>query len=343
MSNFRATPRLSSCLVVTAPTTRLAGFSCVDLGFQGSREFACFRLINDGAIRDYRERYDPGRSQRYKAASARCPGTNGDAAEAANSLFPQSLSSVAKGLFGFSVGLGDARIPTGLAYHGFGSLDPDLALGGSALEVFDMTQIAASQTNQAVADRTDVVGDWNFDINDMHRDARRDFASRFEHVSGERIGVNLRSITFTTSHSSEASIGDRESRLEHLQGAIEDYLGDNGYRSLTRQEMASTPFSNTDQMRDFMVKNMPYGNRDFIRRTFGPHLVFLVNDADDHCYKVAEALTAEPEEGVKNDFGGMAVIVITIGTCRDDGGASKVLNQTIDEETELLEKKVSRP
>jgi hypothetical protein len=95
------TPHLSACLLLTPPTVRLAGFSCFDLGAQGNRELLCFHPIGDRALRKYRDNYDPAQTYSYKQAAASCPGTNHDASEAANSLFPQSLSAVAEARFGF--------------------------------------------------------------------------------------------------------------------------------------------------------------------------------------------------------------------------------------------------
>jgi len=343
MSRLGTTPRLSACLLLTPPTARLAGFSCIDVGFEGTRELICFQPIDDLALRRYHANYDPAQTYSYKQAAAGCVGTNRDASEAPNTLFPQLLSPIAKADFGFVVGLGESRTPLTLAYHGFGSIDPDLALSSSALEVFDMTQSEPGQANQAQADSTDSVGDWNFEIYDMPRESQRDFAGPFERASGERISVRMRLITISTIHSSNTPLEDHKSDLENWLKEIADYLKGEGFRSLTPEELARTPFHNTDAMRDFLVKNSPFGNRDFFRRMLGPHLVFLVNEEDEDCNKVAEAFVAEPEEGVKNDRGGAGLMAFTMGRCRTDGGPDEVLDQMIQQETEILENEVRRP
>lgn len=343
MSNLRMTSSLSACLLVTPPTARLTSFSCIDVDIQGNRELACFRLIDDSVLRKYQDDYDPALAYGYKQAAANCPSTNRDASEAPNSLFPQLLFPIAKPSFGFVVGLGDSRIPLARAYHGFGNVAPDLALTGAAIEVFDVTQYKPGQANQGGADSTDSVGDWKFEINDMPRESQRDFARPFEEASGERIGVRIRMITISSGHPLSIPFQDRQSDLDSWQQAIAIYLTGEGFRSLTRQEFASTPFHNTDAMRDFMVKHMPYGSSDFVRRTLGPNLVVLVDDDDNDCNKVAEAIVAEPEEGVKNDEGGMGFMVFTIGRCRDDGGPDAVLDDLLQHETEILKKEVKRP
>jgi hypothetical protein len=93
MSQFGSTSRLSSCLLATALTSGLAGFSCIDLGSQRDR-------VSSDAVERYHRDYDPAQANRYKRAAASCSATNQDASEAPNSLFPQSLNSVAKGDFG---------------------------------------------------------------------------------------------------------------------------------------------------------------------------------------------------------------------------------------------------
>jgi hypothetical protein len=339
MSMVQITPRLSACLLVTPPSARLAGFSCVDLGYQGTRELLCFNRIDDLTVRKYQDNYDPEWAYRYKRTAAGCAGTNGDASEAGNSLFPQSLSPIATARFGFVVGLGGSRIPLARAYHGFGSIDPSLAGSGSDLEVFDMIQIVSVQ-NPPVANSTDSIGEWKFDIYDTPEEFQRDLARPFEQASGKRIGVRLRVITISTTHSSNTPFEDRASDLERSQQAIADDLKDEGFRSLTPAELASMGLGNTDAMRAAIIKNMNYGPRASLNRTLGPHVVFLVNDEDDDCNKLGEAFVFQPEKEVKSDRGGMGLSVFTIGRCRSDGGPDEVLDPIIQQETEVLKNEV---
>jgi hypothetical protein len=343
MHHLQMTPKLSSCLLEGTPTNRLAGFSCIDLQSKGNRELVCFHPIAGSALRKYRDNYDSARTDRYKQAAANCPGTNRDASEAPNSLFPEVLYPIAKADFGFVLGLGTSRLPLARAYHGFGSVDPSLAIDTSAIEVFDLTKYEPGQASQRETDSTASVGDWKFEIHDMPRESQRDFARPFEQASGERIGVRFRLIMITTGRSSNVSLDYRKTHLEGWQTAIADFLEGEGFRNLTRQEFASTPFRNTDAMRDFMVKHMPYGSSEFASRTLGPHLVVLVDDDDARCNKIAEVIVGEPEEGVKNDHGGMGLMAFTIGSCRDDGGPDEVLDPLIQQETERLKKEVKQP
>jgi hypothetical protein len=78
---------------------------------------------------------------RYKKDAAHCPSTNGDAADAPDSLFPQVLAVIGKPELGFIVGMGNEKKPHTRAYHGFGNLD------SSAFEVFDMLKVESSNTD----------------------------------------------------------------------------------------------------------------------------------------------------------------------------------------------------
>lgn len=336
ISRLEATPRLRSCLLTMPPTSRFAGFSCIDVDFENIRELVCFEQIDESALQNFQNNYDAARTNRYKRAAASCPITNHDASEAKNTLFPQTLSPVAKGSFGFVVGIGDSHITSSRAYHGFGILDPTLSQTGSALEVFDMFRYKPGAKPAPLADFTDSVGDWQFEVNDLPRNSQRDFARPLEQASGERVGVRIRTITISTLHSSNTSYEDRKSDLDKWQQEIADYLIEQDFRKLTRSELAGTPFRDSDAIRNYVVKNMPFGNGAFSER-FGPHLVLLVNERDDDCYKVAEVFVAEPEEGVKNDHGSVGLTVFTIGGCRRDGGPDQVLDETIHQETKLLE------
>jgi len=340
MSRLRMVPSVNACLLAAPPANRLVGFSCIDSAVQDDREVVCFRTVDDRAIRRYQDNYDADAAYRYKQSAAGCPGTNGDASEAANTLFPQILSSIAKPRFGFAVGLGNARMPSTLAYHGFGSVDPEFGLTGSALEVFDMFHV---QANKKGASAIDSFGEWQFEIVDVPTESRRDFIRTFERVYGERVDLRVRMIFITTSHSANTSLRDRKSDLETWQRKIEDDLKGEGLRGLTSKDLAGTPFRNTDELRDAMLKNMAFANRDFLQRTLGPHVLFLVNYDDEDCNKVAEGFVMEPEEGVKNDRGGVGLTAFTIGRCREDGGPGKVLDELIKQETELLEREVRRP
>jgi hypothetical protein len=90
--------------------------------------------------------------------------------------------------------------------HGFASVDPDLAVNESALDVFDMIQDESVQKKQTMAESTDSVGDWKLDISDILRESQRDLARPLERASGERISLRLRLISTSTIHSSNTPI-----------------------------------------------------------------------------------------------------------------------------------------
>lgn len=340
MSQFQYAPRVKACLLSSSPTHRLTGFSCIDIAQTGSREVVCYRTISHRALTEYQNNDDAKPAYLYKKAAARCSSTNGDARDAPDSLFPQVFSVIGKPELGFIVGIGDERKPHIRAYHGFAEPDPELHLRTSAFEVFDMVQVEAGDEDSG--DNSVAEGEWKFDIIDAPTESQRDLARPFERVSGQRIGVRLRIIVINSAHSSKIPYDARRENLESWQQAIASNLEDQGFRSLTRAELSSMPFSNTNQMRDFIAQHMPYGQREFGDRTLGPHLVFRVDDNDDDCNKIGEVLVAEPEQDVKNDFGGFGLSFFTIGRCRKAGGSDDILDTLVDDATQIIQDGVKK-
>jgi hypothetical protein len=338
MSQLRYVPRAKVCLLSSPPTHRFAGFSCIDIAETGSRELVCYRTISSRSLKEYQNKDDATQGYRYKKAAAHCPSTNGDAADAPDSLFPQVLTVIGKPELGFIVGMGNEKKPHTRAYHGFGDLDPELHLSSSAFEVFDMLKVESSNADNE-GDNSIAEGSWNFEIIDAPPESQRDFARAFQQASGQRIAVRLRIININSAHASKIPFDTRKENLDSWQEAVGSYLDDQGFRSLTRAELSGTPFSNIDQMRDFMAKHMPYGQRN---NDLGPHVVFRVKDDDDDCNEVALAIVTEPKEGVSNDFGGLGLSTFTIGRCRDAGGPGNMLDSLIDDETDVIKDGVKK-
>lgn len=338
MSQLRYVPRANVCLLPAPPTRRLAGFSCIDIAETGRRELVCYRTISRRALKEYQDKNDATQGYRYKKAAAGCSSTNGDATDAADSLFPEVLAVIGKPELGFIVGMGDEQKPHTRAYHGFGDLDPELHISGSALEVFDMIKVDSgdgdSQGENSVAE-----GDWNFDIIDAPPESQRDFARAFQQASGQRFAVRLRIVNINSAHASKTPCDTRKDNLDSWQEAIGSYLEDQGFRSLTHAELSTTPFSNTDQMRDFVARHMPFGRR---KTNLGPHVVFRLDDEDTDCVKFALVIVTEPEQQVKNDFGGFGLSTYTIGLCRDAGGPDDILDSLIDDETDVIKDGVKK-
>ncbi len=340
MSQFQYATRVKTCLLSSPPTHRLTGFSCVDVAQAGSREVSCYRTISHRALKEYQDNDDPKPAYRYKKAAAGCSATNGDARDAPDSLFPQVLSVIGKPELGFIVGIGDEKKPHTRAYHGFAEPDPALHLSTSAFEVFDMVKVEGSDGDSD--DNSVAEGEWKFDIIDAPTESQRDLARPFERVSGQRIGVRLRIIVMNSAHSSKIPYDTRRANLESWQQAIASSLEDQGFRSLTRSELSSTPFGNIDQMRDFIAKHMPFGQRDIGDRALGPHVVFRIDDDDDDCTKIGEAIVFEPEQDVKNDFGGFGLSFFTIGRCRKAGGSDDILDSLVDDATQIIQDGVKK-
>ena len=337
MSRLRVAPGVNACLLATAPTARLARFSCIDLEMKGTREVSCFTIMDARAVTRFRPQFDAKRTYDYKQAAANCPGTNHDAAEAALSLFPQTLSPIAKPEFGFVVGLGDARVPLGLAYHGFALVNPALLSDSAAIEIFDMFRnpTAAPASPFGGVDSTETIGRWTFSVHDEMM-ATKELAQNIERQSGLRVGMKARIVELTLVRAADTPVRSRTNDLENWQEAIVDDLKDRGFRSLSRAEMAQMRLPNGNDLREQLIGRVPYSQRGFLEHSLGQP-IFLIDDSDDRCSKVTTIVIGLPEDGVKNDYGGMMFSTTAVGACVRAGGPDRVSSDLLGRETKILQ------
>src|SRR5580704_12706731 len=83
MSQFTGAQGVRACLMTSPPLPRLAGFSCVDWSFEGTRELSCIRSVDKSVLQRYITDYDSvyrARVLGYLEAAGNCPVGNGDAA-----------------------------------------------------------------------------------------------------------------------------------------------------------------------------------------------------------------------------------------------------------------------
>lgn len=333
----RIGPDVRACLLANVPAQRLAGFSCLDFDTDGNRRLSCFAPIDLGAIDDYREAYRGDVGYRYKHAASACSITNGDADEAPRSVFPQSLGPIAKPEFGFVVGIGTAREPLSLAYHGFASIDPRFGTNGMAFEIVDIFRNRSAQvTGQSTTNSLTTIGPWSVSINDATKPAS-DYAQSIERLTGMRASVKVRIMEFKLAAGSDTLTVEKDENLADLLESIVDDLEEKGFREPTRAEMANMPFQNP---REQILGAVPYSERDFLQRSMGEFSI-RIDDKDDRCGKAATVMTFLPAKGVKNDYGGLGITIFVFGPCLGSGGPERVAANVLREESKLLTDKLS--
>jgi hypothetical protein len=273
--------------------------------------------VDKSLLNNYIAKYDSDyrvRVNNYLKAARQCSVGNGDATAAPNTLFPPFLNSIARARFGFALQVGNER--KSQIYHAYADLDPTFdASGEGAIEVLDFLRVkgkVAPTTPESPSDSSSQ--GMTLKIEDA-LDGRRSLESVLRRQSGLPAVVKLRFIDFNYSGSENIPIATRQSDLDDWQEEM-SYLFDLAdYREPEPEELAKTPFHDIDGLRDLIAKNQPFGQRNS-SRTLSSHIILRVDDRYPQCAAIAEVMVLYPEQGVKNDYGSMAIILIGLGDCR---------------------------
>jgi hypothetical protein len=333
-SQFAATTAVDTCLLSSAPVPRLAGFSCFEVMSNLQRELACFKPVDKALLDDYLGKYSSQYRDKvvlYLQAARQCPVGNGDAGAAPNSLLPPFFGSMSKARFGFALEVGNEK--KSQIYHGYADIDPKLDPGGlGAIEVFDFLNVSeATVVPPPVCQSKDGM----VLTMDDAQEGRKNVESALSRQTGLRATVKMRFIDLTYCGTQDVPDATKRSDLDDWQDQLKYILAVTDYRELDDEELAKSPFKNTDEMRDLMARNLPFAQRNG-NRVLGPHVAFLIDDAHQQCAAVAEVMVLEPESGVKTDYGSIAILMLGVGDCRtaqrSDGTLSdQLLNKLTDE------------
>jgi hypothetical protein len=333
-SQFAVTTTVDSCLLSSPPTARLAGFSCFEIMSNQQRELACFKPVHKSQLDDYLGKYAADYRDKvllYLQDARKCPVGNGDAGAAPNTLLPAEFNSISQVRFAFALEVGSEK--KSQIYHAFADTDPETDRGGpGAIEVFDFLNVSKASVIQpsACQSKNGIV----LTMDDA-QEGRRSVESTLTRQTASRATVKMRFIDLTYCGTENVSDATKISDLNDWQDQLKYVLAVTDYRELDEDELANSPFKNTDEMRDLMAKNLPFAQRNG-NRTLGPHVVFLVDDVHQQCAAVAEVMVLEPESEVKTDYGSIAILLLGVGDCRiaqKPGGtlSDQLLNKLTDE------------
>ena len=333
-SQFAVTTAVHNCLLSSPPTPRLAGFSCFEIMSNQQSELACFKPVDKSQLDDYLGKYASRYRDKvllYLQDASRCPVGNGDAGAAPNSLLPAAFNSISQVRFAFALQVGSEK--KSQIYHAYADTDPQVdSSGPGAIEVFDFLNVSKAAVVQPSACRSK---DGIVSTMDDAQEGRRSVESTLTQKTGLHATVKMRFIDLTYCGTENVSDATKRSDLDDWQDQLKYILALTDYRELDDEELANSPFKNTDEMRDLMAKNLPFAQRNG-NRTLGPHVVFLVDDAHRECAAVAEVMVLEPESEVKTDYGSIAILLLGVGDCRiaqRPGGtlSDQLLNKLTDE------------
>jgi hypothetical protein len=106
----------------------------------------------------------------------------------------------------------------------------------------------------------------------------------------------------------------KRSDLDAWLRGVTSVLKNVGFREPTQSELASMHLNSTDDLRAMMVRNAPFAMHDTYKRMLGS-FVFLIDDDLANCVQVAEVMVQDPEEGVMEDYGSIAILLLGLGEC----------------------------
>lgn len=321
MTQFLLMPKGRACLLPSAPTTRLNGFSCVQTFYSGDGELACFRLIDKRSVDKYFENYKSqyrAMALAYEEAADRCENGNQDATPVGPDLFPSIFLGIGKPLIGFVLGIGKGLTTRSRAYHGFAELDPELnANPANALEVFQIFQVSSSVAASPPIASVQKSGVLQLEIIKKNQ-AVADYEKLMSKKTQMPVFVEFRMISVKYVGSNERSNTEKRNDLERWQRGMTAIVRQNGFRRLTQYELSKAPFHSQDEMRDLMIHNLPFGSRDITGGEMGRHPDFLLRGEDnDDCGQSVEIMSIMPVEGVHEDYGGFGMVSFSIG-CEDE-------------------------
>jgi hypothetical protein len=328
MSLLKSASDVQECLLSSAPTNPLSGFSCVDLVLNdGERELTCFRSVERSLLDNYQRDFDAvynERAVRYKDAASKCSVGNGDVSTAPDSVFPEVLVEVARPRFAFALKIGDDM--KSLAYHGYADLNPDIQDQAGAIEVFDVFKLR--RPGASPPDISPPSGQLELTIDDLPQ-VRATAATRLGRQFGQPVIAKIRSIDFKYGGRADVPLAKRESDLDEWQEGISSILVDAGFRELSTSELEQMHLD-PNTMGDLVARNLPFGQRGQLR--FSRHMSVLIDDRYDSCTAIGELLVLQPEEGVKESYGTIAILLLGTGDChrlqrRDAALSDELLNK----------------
>jgi hypothetical protein len=333
-----ADPQVSACLLYPDSPTSLTGFSCVDVTIPHYREITCVRPVDPATVSDYIAHYDSeyrDGEYAYLRHATSCSVTNKSATTASPSLFPQILFRLAKPRLGFVTGIGTGLTPRGRAYHGFADVDPSVSKG--TIEVFDMFKaddsVLPTETSENIPKGITVSVDDELE-------AARNYEKLVLNKAHINIAVRFRTIKITIGGDRNIPESRRRTDLDNWQSGVGDLLENNHFRELTSDELGQTPFSSTDDIREFLLSNGPFATKQTLGATLGPHVLFLIDDHFEGCGRAAGVLVAEPQKGIASDYGGLMVYAIAFGYCGNSRASGEYLQQIIEKSTRYVQTQV---
>jgi hypothetical protein len=218
---------------------------------------------------------------------------------------------VASPRFGFALQMGSSR--NVLGYHGFADADPEIASEGlGGLEVFDMFKKNGVSTPPSSTSSTPKAsGDITLEIDDA-LDQRPEVEASMREQYGMPAIYKIRIINLKYTGDDQVPMEKRRSDLDAWLKIVTSVIKNVGFREPTQSELADMHLKSMDDLRQLFIEKSPFGFRDAYMKRIGS-VVMLMDDELARCVQVADLMVQEPENGVKEDYGGFGIVLLGLG------------------------------
>lgn len=334
-----------ACFLGRSTGSTLQGFDCLRYG-AGQGAIVCYRPAPLSVVDDYKENFADYAApvQAYLERARRCPVSSGSASIAPPTLLPPVLSPISAYEFGYINNLGPHSRADGAAVHGFARTSPELSsLGVSAIEFVNVYQGDAVPSNPKPLEH---VGAWLVDAGDESDFA--DEVEKFYRRAGLRTRVKALQIAIQRGESAPAYVASG-SLTRRLERDLAAGLEDEEFESMDKQFAEKFHLGGSDPT-EFMLKNLPFGQRSAVGR-LGSHpsaSVFMKTSGPGCTSNGQGAMGAlimrfDGVEGVKFDYGSVALITFGVGACsRATGPSDAYLSGLVDDARDTVLRELRR-
>lgn len=337
-------PRGMLCIQQEAPAPFLTDFTCVRHKVDAGAALVCFRPAAISDIRTYKSQFSEKSAEpiaKYLNSAAQCRVSNGNTSYAIDTIMSGLLAVVTRFEFGYTMALGTGDIPNSLIVHGYASTNPELP--GDVPSALEFVQIFTGMRPYVQPGELRKIGDWSVRLDD-------DTSVSAEYSKAARrqgIPIVVKSESYDLERDSGPNRSDDAKRhlLEDLQNKIAKTIEEEGFTTISDNELRNKTGKTGEQMMQTLADNMPFGSRNRMAGRVGSKFTILMNERRPACTKDGEGAMAAyifhllPIPQVESDYGAIQLIVVGLGECGKSRTATRSYMGGLIEESrsELLD------
>lgn len=335
------TPGSRYCFLLHAPSPSLHEFDCVviqeDFAGTADRTLACMRGAEMSDVRAYHDEYNSKYSaiaNDYLEQASRCPVGNGDATFAVPSLLPGILKPLSNLAVGFVLPMGGPLVGNSLIEHGYAHIVPEVRDGGSdAIEYVTVYIPITSHTHKDPNSGLSVPmhpvrgTNWSIGFDDL---APMLAAMRQMYT---RANLPLYPTGMALVFKSGGTVEEPPARravLDRFYHGLVDRLDTEGLSTVDSETLEREAGITKDQMRDTIIKSQPETNRASSAAQFGKFDLMLdysgLQCLNNNGLVMSVLFEYYGDESEDRDYGTIAVILFSAGSCYHDPSALQKLD-----------------